>query len=119
MKGVAGKAPKKAGKVDPRFSRVIAAFANDPAVSLGEDRGFGSGALKISGRIFAMMSSRAEYVVKLPKARVDDLAVAGKGRRFRPGHGREIKEWFVVRSGGANWVELAKEARDFVKRGKP
>lgn len=44
MKGVASKAPKQAGKVDPRFGPVIAAFAKDPAVSLGEDRGFGLGA---------------------------------------------------------------------------
>ena len=29
-----------------------------------------------------------------------------------------MKEWFVVGDGKADWVELAKEAYDFVKRGK-
>jgi hypothetical protein len=65
-----------------------------------------------------MISSRAQFVVKLPKARVDELVASGKGQRFDPGHGRVMKEWFVVREGGANWVELAEEACDFAKRRK-
>ena len=119
MRGVTIKTPKQAGKVELRFGRVIAAFAKDPAVSLGKDRGFGSGALKAGGKIFAMMSSRAQFVVKLPKARVDELVASGKGRRFDPGHGRVMKEWVVIEKGGANWLELAQEACEFAKRGKP
>jgi hypothetical protein len=33
------------------------------------------------------------------------------------GHGRLMKEWVVVAEGGPDWLELAKEAYEFVKRG--
>lgn len=73
--------------------------------------------LKVNGKIFAMFG-RGEFVTKLPKERVDQLVSDGKGRRFDPGHGRLMKEWVVVGAGKANWVELAKEAYDFVKQGQ-
>lgn len=63
-----------------------------------------------------MMSSKGEFVVKLPKARVDDLVGSSQGRRFDPGHGRLMREWLVVEGGEAKWVELAREACEFVKR---
>lgn len=108
-----------AAKIDPRFAPVVEAFAKDRRVSRENGKGFGSGALKVNGRIFAMMSSNGRFVVKLPKKRVDELVGGGKGERFDPGHGRLMKEWFVVGAGKADWVELAKEAYDFVKRPKP
>ena len=73
--------------------------------------------LKVNGKIFAMFGRR-QFVTKLPKERVDALVSVGDGKRFDPGHGRLMKEWFVVRDGKADWVELAKEAYDFVKHGK-
>ncbi len=54
----------------------------------------------------------------LQAAAVDELVKDGKGKRFDPGHGRLMKEWVVVEAGRANWVELAREACNFVKRGK-
>ncbi len=78
-----------------------------------ELRGFGSGALKVKGRIFAMISSKGYLVLKLPKERVDSLVAAGEGENFDPGHGRIMKEWVVVTSDAALWVELAREARQF------
>jgi hypothetical protein len=36
------------------------------------------------------------------------------GKRFDPGHGRVMKEWLVVRSGPETWLQLAREARQFV-----
>ena len=53
--------------------------------------------------------------MKLSKKRVDELVSGGKGERFDPGHGRIMKEWLVAGTGRANWVELAKEAYQFVK----
>jgi hypothetical protein len=41
-----------------RFDRVVAAFAKDRQVSHADGKGFGSGALKVNGKIFAMMSSK-------------------------------------------------------------
>lgn len=73
--------------------------------------------LKVNGKIFAMFGRR-QFVTKLPKARVDALVSAGYGKRFDPGQGRLMKEWVVVPDGTADWVELAKEAYQFVKRAK-
>ena len=108
-----------ATEIDLRYVPVVEAFAERRGVSRENRKGFGSGALKVKGKIFAMMSSKRQFVVNLPKNRVDELVNLGKGQRFDPGHGRIMKEWFVVGEGKENWVELAKEAYDFVKQGKP
>jgi len=118
MRRAANKTHKKrqGPELNPPFLRVADAFAGDRQVSLGGKKGFGSGALKVNGKIFAMMSSKGELVVKLPKERVDELVASGKGERFDPGHGRVMKEWVVVGTGARNWVELASTACEFVKR---
>jgi hypothetical protein len=103
---------------DPRFARVAAAFARKRGVTQGGDKGFGAGALKVNGKIFAMISSKGNFVVKLPKDRVDDLAMRGAAERFDPGRRRIMKEWAVI-TGNADWVALAKEACEFVKGTKP
>jgi hypothetical protein len=77
-----------AAEIDPRFVAVVETFANDRRVSRERRKGFGSGALKVNGKIFAMMSSKGKFVVKLPKKRVDELVSGSKGERFDPGHGR-------------------------------
>ena len=105
-------------EIDPRFVPVVEAFANDRYVSRENRKGFGCGALKVNGKIFAMMSSRGKFVVKLPGRRVDELVGGGKCAHFDPGHGRVMKEWVVVGTAAVNWVELAKEARQFVKQSK-
>ncbi|MGH8378549.1 MAG: hypothetical protein ACRER7_06305 [Gammaproteobacteria bacterium] len=80
-----------AAGMDPAFAAVVAAFKNNRQVSYG-GKGFGSTALKVNGRIFAMMSSKGKFVVKLPKTRVVELVGDGQGEYFDPGHGRLIKE---------------------------
>jgi hypothetical protein len=91
---------------------VVNAFADDWQVSPpGTDKGFGSGALKVNGKIFAMMSSKGEFVLKLSEERVNELVAAGKGSRFDPGRGRVMKEWLVVTADHTLWIPLAKEAR--------
>jgi hypothetical protein len=103
-------------EVDPRLAPVAAAFAGDRAVTTG-GKGFGAGALKVDGKIFAMISSKGTFVVKLPKARVDELVRAGQGAYFDPGHGRLMKEWLAVDDAAdapADLIALAIEARQFV-----
>ena len=117
------KTKKKAAKqkpssigLDPAYAKVVKAFARDKDVTPPKGgTGFGASALKVGGKIFAMMSSRDKFVVKLPQERVDALVTARKGAYFDPGHGRLMKEWLEMRSGQALWVGLAKEARAFVK----
>lgn len=107
---------KAAPALDPRFAKVVRAFARDKDVTPPKPgRGFGSSALKVRGSIFAMLSSKGKFVVKLPKERVDALVAARKGAYFDPGHGRLMKEWLEMGSNQAQWISLAKEARAFVK----
>jgi len=103
-------------KAARKFSQVAEAFSHDPGVTAGEGKGFGSGALKVSGKIFAMISSKGKFIVKLPKYRVNELVAAGKGQRFEPRPGRPMKEWIVPLDKGVAWVQLARETCEYVKR---
>jgi hypothetical protein len=99
----------------PAFTSVVGHFKKDREVTQEERKGFGSGALKVRGKIFAMIASKGRFVVKLPKERVAELVKDGKGKLFEPGPGRIMKEWFEAKDGlEALWLELAKEARKFV-----
>lgn len=100
----------------PDFKQVIRAFARDPRVTVGEGKGFGSGGLKVDGKLFALMSSRGQFVAKLPKQRVAELVAQRKGEQFDPGHGRLMREW-VALHGDSDWLALAREARRFVGGG--
>jgi hypothetical protein len=102
--------------VDPRFAPIAAAFRRDAKVTSGKMMSaFG---LKVNGKIFAMFP-RGQFVVKLPKARVDALVAARQGDYFDPGHGRKMKEWIAMDGHEATWLGLAKEAYRFVSTGKP
>ena len=105
--------------VDAAFDRVAHAFARDRRVSRGSKtgRGFGSTGLKVDGKLFALISSRKEFVVKLPKARTHALVAEGVGVFWDPGHGRLMKEWIAINENDARWLELANEARLFVGGG--
>jgi hypothetical protein len=103
-----------------RFDALVEAFADAPNVTAPADdptttRGFGSSALKVMGKIFAMLA-QDRLVVKLPKARVDALVAAGDSERFDPRHdGRVMKEWLVVAPGREDdWLPLAQEALRYV-----
>jgi len=103
-------------KVDENFALVVNAFAADRSVSLpGTSKGFGSGSLKVRGKIFAMIASKGEFVVKLPKERVAKMVADGDAEYFNPTYKKPMKEWAVVTNPGASWVELAKEAYRYVK----
>jgi hypothetical protein len=77
-------------------------------------RGFGSDALKVNGKIFAALSKR-RLLIKLPSARADALVTANLAARFSTGAGRPKKEWVTVApSSVAEWVRLSDEARQYV-----
>ena len=101
---------------------LVDAFANEPDVTPPEDldtRGkkFGSNALKVKDKIFAMLR-QDRLVVKLPKARVEALVGAGQGERMVSGGGREMKEWLVLTPRSSeDWTALAREAYAFVAGG--
>jgi len=96
------------------FAAVVATFTRDRRVVYGGGKGFGSGALKVDGKIFAMISSKGEFVVKLPAHRVDELVCDGTGQHFDSGRGKKMKEWLALSGKPEMWIELATEARQFV-----
>ncbi len=99
----------KRPELHPSFAGVVRAFIRDPRVTFG-GQGIGSRALKLDGKIFAMLNSAGSFVVKLPRARVATLVAAGRGWHFDPVHGRPMKEWLVVDGRPASWLRLAREA---------
>ena len=104
-------------QTEARFAAVVEAFAKTPRVTQSKpgSRLFGSSKLKVHDKIFAMISSASQFVVKLPKARVDELVASGAGERFDANRSRPMKEWLAVSSESANeWLELAREALEFV-----
>jgi TfoX/Sxy family transcriptional regulator of competence genes len=105
--------PKSAAEVPPRFTRVADAFANDAAVTSGVM--MSAYGLKVNGKIFAMLP-RGSFVVKLPRARVDELVAEGVGAHFDPGHGRLMKEWIAIDGHDDRWLSLARESYAFVKK---
>lgn len=99
---------------EERYAEIVSAFLGRPDVSQ-QGRGFGSSALRVHGSIFAMLSARGDFVVKLPRHRVDELTASGDGDPFNTGRGRVMKEWLALRrSSPKDWTQLAEEALNFV-----
>lgn len=97
-----------------RYSWLVKDFVGRPGVTQ-EGRGFGASALRVGGSIFAMLSSRGAFVVKLPASRVDQMIASGEGERFETGRARQMREWLALRdASGLDWRALAEEAREFV-----
>jgi len=102
-------------ELDPSFVPVIEAFASDQRVTYG-GQGFGRRALRLDGKIFAMLSSKGQFVVKLPRDRVAELIRLGRGGYFDTGRDRIMKEWLAVVGDATSWLGLAKEAHRFAQR---
>ena len=101
---------------DDPFAPVVEAFAHDREVSRGKM--FGSAGLRVNGKVFAMCV-KGKFVAKLPQERVASLVASGAGEYFDPGHGRRMREWVAIESERSRWVDLARDARAFVKEGRP
>lgn len=106
--------------VEEVFSTVVNALSHEPGVtppvSAGAgSRGFGASALRVDGRIFAMVS-HGRLVLKLPAGRVAELIGTGRGDPFNAGKGRPMMEWVSLEpSSPQDWLGLATEALSFVR----
>jgi TfoX/Sxy family transcriptional regulator of competence genes len=101
-----------------RFARLAEHFAHHSGVTIpgaaSGPQGFGSGALKVHGSIFAMLRGD-RLVLKLPRDRVDDLVTTGAADPFTAGKTRRMKEWATITTDDeSSWQALAREAFDFV-----
>ena len=109
--------PPRQTNPDARYAALVARFAGEAGVTLTEtaSRSFGARALKVNGKIFAMLVNGA-LVLKLPKKRVDALVEQARGTRFDANKGTPMKEWIVLDEShsDAAWLELAREAKTFV-----
>jgi hypothetical protein len=98
---------------DPRFASIVSEFINRASTAR---RQFGSNGLKVNGKLFALFT-QGTLVVKLPPPRVSILVAEGVGKPFDPGHGRLMKGWLTIMSPRASWLDLVKEALQFVSEG--
>jgi TfoX/Sxy family transcriptional regulator of competence genes len=105
---------------EERFALVVEELLSNPDItppSVGPQskKRFGSSALKVKNKIFAMLVE-GRLVVKLPKHRVDALVLSGAGEPYDPRHdGRLMKEWVVVEpTAKEDWLDLSREAMEFV-----
>lgn len=99
----------KASSAEAKFGKLVRELSGQPSVTYG-GKGFGSSALKLSGKIFAMLTSKGEFVVKLSRERAAELVASGAGKYFDPGRGRLMKDWVVVPESSKRWLELTLEA---------
>ena len=76
--------------------------------------GIRSRALRVDGKIFAMLDSKGRFVVKLPRGRADALLARGRAIHFEPVPGRPVKEGCVVTGRASSWLALAQEAFHYV-----
>jgi hypothetical protein len=99
-----------------RFDAVVDALISEPGIiPPGQTSGFGAGSLRVNKKIFAMCV-RGHLVLKLPKARVDELVAAGQGVNFDANKGTPMKEWLTLATDSPlDWLELAREALVFVR----
>ncbi len=97
------------------FEAIAEALTPIEGVTAGSGRrGFGSDALQVHGRIFAM-ARHGGIVLKLPGERVAELVAGGDGTPFDAGKGRPMKEWVVLsQRAQERWLPLAREALAFV-----
>ena len=111
-------APKKASPAElvipASMKPMVAAVEKLKGVTVEKGWGSSSVALKVRGKVFAMLV-REGLVFKLPASRVDALVAALGAARFDPrGDGRVMKEWLVLPPEAKDRVALAREALEFV-----
>jgi TfoX/Sxy family transcriptional regulator of competence genes len=94
------------------YRKVVEALLVDPGVS--ETQMMGMPSLKVAGKLFGGLNGDA-LVVKVGKARADELIASGRAEPFDPSaRGRPMKDWARLPEPAGDWIPLAEEARTFV-----
>lgn len=108
--------PAQTSPAEHRFADLVDELIGIADVTPPRGTGrFGSDALRVDGKIFAMLRGE-RLVVKLPTSRITALMEAGEGVRFDAHKGTPMKEWLsVAHERGPEWSALAREALSFVR----
>lgn len=98
-----------AGAARVRLERLAVPLLARPGVAWG--RMFSTDGLSIRGKVFAVVPHAGGLMVKVPKARADDLVAAGSAERVVMRE-RELREWVVMPHAApdAEWVALLEDA---------
>jgi hypothetical protein len=95
----------------PEYREVVERLLSDPVVSEAQMMGMPS--LKLGAKMFGGLFD-GRLVVKVGRARVEQLIAAGRAEPFDPsGRGRPMKDWALVGAPAADWLDLADEAKAF------
>ena len=91
------------------FDPIAARFLELPDVDIGPM--FGSEGLRVRGKVFAFVGHLGGLVVKIPEARVTELAEQGVAERMVMRE-RPMREWATVsvEAGRQRWDDLIGEA---------
>ncbi|QEE16992.1 hypothetical protein DSAG12_02824 [Promethearchaeum syntrophicum] len=72
--------------------------------------------LKIKKKMFAMLNKEGNFVIKLPKDRVNELLRIKEGKPYDPGNGKIMKEWVIIPVEFSDkWINYTKEAKKFAE----
>ena len=95
------------------FDPIAARLLERPEVDIGAM--FGSEGLRVRGKVFAFVGHLGGLVVKLPEARVTELAEQGVAARMIM-RDRPMREWATVTvdAGAPRWDELIGEAYGYL-----
>ncbi len=75
----------------------------------------GSSGFRKNNKLFAMITPKGRFAVKLPRKRAKELVGRGIGEHFDPNQGWLMREWFVLDPAyHERWLSLAVEAMDYV-----
>jgi TfoX/Sxy family transcriptional regulator of competence genes len=96
----------------PAYRSVVEQLLADPAVT--EAQMMGMPALKVGGKMFGGLSGTS-LVLKIGRARVDELVAAGRAEPFDPsGRGRPMRDWAALPEPADDWLTLATDAKALV-----
>jgi len=95
------------------FDPIADRYVQRPDVDIGVM--FGAEGLRVRNKVFAFVGHLGGLVVKLPEARVTELAEQGVAERMVM-RSRPMREWATVgvAAGEARWEELVAEAFGFL-----
>jgi hypothetical protein len=72
--------------------------------------------LKTKKKMFALFNKDNNFVLKLPKDRVEELINSGEGKPYDPGNGKIMKEWVIIPiENSKKWIDLTSEAKIFAE----